>query len=412
MCRISAHNKMSELLNRNTDPLFEKMEKIFKERDAEYKKMEERNRVREEAVKEKENSLKKQEEQFSSREANVRQQEKEIEEKMQMLEEKQREMQEMEKYLQKKRLELEADEQQSLLDNSILREEIRNEKLKQQRLSRELEDKLTDLGYSSDNFDPAVLEEKEQKIKDQAQEIQKFNEEIEKWKDKADEWEEKESGFVAQIDTLNKEKAQLWKKLMGVEDESLPEREEDVPDKTEEPVEERVSGAEEPVEEVEEVEVGAEEPVEEVEEVEVVPEEESVYAKEEENLKEAIEMDTPLTAEGFYNYLQEQEVGGVIQLRHAKQGDMVSIAISQIVVTVVFAEEGWFDIKKSIGNNNRKLRRLIRSWNSSQNDLTFKYDTSDNTVTAEGDFNKDQTAEELLRYLDRLLDTYFDTGEE
>lgn len=387
MCRISAHNKMSELLNRNTDPLFEKMEKIFKERDAEYKKMEERNRVREEAVKEKENSLKKQEEQFSSREANVRQQEKEIEEKMQMLEEKQRETQEMEKYLQKKRLELEADEQQSLLDNSILREEIRNEKLKQQRLSRELEDKLTDLGYSSDNFDPAVLEEKEQKIKDQAQEIQKFNEEIEKWKDKADEWEEKESGFVAQIDTLNKEKAQLWKKLMGVEDESLPEREEDVPDKTEEPVEE-------------------------VEEVEVVPEEESVYAKEEENLKEAIEMDTPLTAEGFYNYLQEQEVGGVIQLRHAKQGDMVSIAISQIVVTVVFAEEGWFDIKKSIGNNNRKLRRLIHSWNSSQNDLTFKYDTSDNTVTAEGDFNKDQTAEELLRYLDRLLDTYFDTGEE
>ena len=29
MCRISAHNKMSELLNRNTDPLFEKMEKNY-----------------------------------------------------------------------------------------------------------------------------------------------------------------------------------------------------------------------------------------------------------------------------------------------------------------------------------------------------------------------------------------------
>ena len=257
---------------------------------------------------------------------------------------------------------------------------------------------MNDLGYSSDNFDPAILEEKEQKTKEQAQEIQKLKEEIEKWEDKADEWEEKESGFVSQIDTLNKEKAQLWKKLMGVEDESITEKKEDVPGKAEEPVEERISGAEEAVEEVEEVEV--------------VPEEESVYAKEEENLKEAIEMDTPLTAEGFYNYLQEQEVGGVIQLRHAKQGDMVNIATSQIVVTVVFAEEGWFDIKKSIGNNNRKLRRLIRSWNSSQNDLTFKYDTSDNTVTAEGDFDKDQTAEELLRYLDRLLDTYFDTGEE
>ena len=363
--------------------------------------MEERNRMREEAVKQKENSLKKQEEQFNNREENVRQQEKEIKEKMQMLEERQRETQEMEKYLQKKRLELEADEQQSLLDNSILREEIRNEKLKQQRLSRELEDKLNDLGYSSDNFDPAILEEKEQKIKEQAQEIQKLNEEIEKWEDKADEWEEKENGFAAQIDTLNEEKAQLWKKLMGVDDvadESLAEQEENISDEVEQPVEERVSGTEEAVEEVEEVEV--------------VPEEESVYAKEEENLKEAIEMDTPLTAEGFYNYLQEQEVGGVIQLRHAKQGDMVNIAISQIVVTVVFAEEGWFDIKKSIENNNRKLRRLIRSWNSSQNDLTFKYDTSDNTVTAEGDFDKDQTAEELLRYLDRLLDTYFDTGEE
>lgn len=301
-------------------------------------------------------------------------------------------------------MELEADEQQSLLDNSILREEIRNEKLKQQRLSRELEDKLNDLGYSSDNFDPAILEEKEQKIKEQAQEIQRFSEEIEKWEDKADEWEEKESGFVAQIDTLNKEKAQLWKKLMGVDDaadESLAEQEENISDEVEQPIEEKDSENEESVQEVEAVEV--------------VSEEESEYAKEEENLQEAMEMDgrdTPLTAEGFYNYLQEQEVGGVIQLRHAKQGDMVNIAISQIVVTVVFAEEGWFDIKKSIGNNNRKLRRLIRSWNSSQNDLTFKYDTSDNTVTAEGDFDKDQTAEELLRYLDRLLDTYFDTGEE
>lgn len=404
MCRISVHNKMSELLNRNTDPLFEKMEKIFAERDAEYKKMEERNRMREEAVKEKENCLKKQEEQFGSREANIRQQEKEIEEKMQMLEERQRETQEMEKYLQKKRLELEADEQQSLLDTSILREEIRNEKLKQQRLSRELEDKLADLGYSSHNLaDPAILEEKEQKIKEQAQEIQRLSEEIEKWEDKADEWEEKESGFVAQIDTLNKEKAQLWKKLMGVDDaaeESLAEQEENISDEVEQPVEEKDSENEESVQEVEEVEV--------------VSEEESVYAKEEENLEEAIEMDTPLTAEGFYNYLQEQEIGGVIQLLHAKQGDMVNIAISQIVVTVVFAENGWFDIKKSIGNNNRKLRRLIRSWNSSQNDLTFKYDTSDNTVTAEGNFDKDQTAEELLRYLDRLLDTYFDTdtGEE
>ena len=55
---------------------------------------------------------------------------------------------------------------------------------------------------------------------------------------------------------------QLWKKLMGVEDESIPEKKEDVPGKAEEPVEERISGAEEAVEEVEEVEV--------------VPEEESV----------------------------------------------------------------------------------------------------------------------------------------
>ncbi|MBP0060058.1 hypothetical protein JYQ77_07325, partial [Anaerobutyricum soehngenii] len=93
-------------------------------------------------------------------------------------------------------------------------------------------------------------------------------------------------------------------------------------------------------------------------------EEEAVYAKEEENLKEAIEMDTPLTAEGLYNYLQEQEVGGVIQLRHAKQGDLVNIAISQIVETVRFAEaakEGRCDIKQRFDNNNKESR-LIRNW--------------------------------------------------
>ena len=33
---------------------------------------------------------------------------------------------------------------------------------------------MNDLGYSSDNFDPAILEEKEQKTKEQAQEIQKL----------------------------------------------------------------------------------------------------------------------------------------------------------------------------------------------------------------------------------------------
>lgn len=379
---------MSELLNRNTDPLFEKMQRIFEERDAEYKKMEERNRIREEAVKEKENSLKKREEQFSTREEEIRQQEKAITEKMQGLEEKQQAVQEMEKNLYKKRLQLEADEQQSLLDTSILREEVRNEKLKQQRLSKELEDKLTDLGLSSkDVLAPAVLEEKEKQVKELEQEIQQLNEKIADWKEREEEWEEKEKEFTNQIDTLNKEKAQLWKKLMGVEDstedseEELPEEEESMP---------------------------------EIEPAEVIPETESEYAREEENLQEMMEMDgmdTTLTAEGFYNYLQEQEVGGVIQLRHAKQGDIVSIAVSKIVVTVVFAKEGWFDIKKQMGNNHR-LRRLIRNWNKNQSDLTFQYDTVDNTVTATGDFKKEQTAEELLKYLDRLLDTYFDTGEE
>lgn len=400
---------MSELLNRNTDPLFEKMQRIFEERDAEYKKMEERNRIREEAVKEKENSLKKREEQFSTREDEIRQQEKAITEKMQGLEEKQQAVQEMEKNLYKKRLQLEADEQQSLLDTSILREEVRNEKLKQQRLSKELEDKLTDLGLSSDDVlaAPAVLEEKEKQVKELEQEIQQLNEELADWKERKEEWEEKEKEFIHQIDTLNKEKAQLWKKLMGVEDsaedreEELPEEEENNPDKGEEVAEE------------EKVPEDGEEPVPEIEPEEVIPETESEYAREEENLQEMMKMDgmdTTLTAEGFYNYLQEQEIGGVIQLRHAKQGDMVSIAISKVVVTVVFAEEGWFDIKKQIGNNHR-LRRLIRNWNKNQSDLTFQYDTVDNTVTATGDFKKEQTAEELLRYLDRLLDTYFDTGE-
>lgn len=399
---------MSELLNRNTDPLFEKMQRIFEERDAEYKKMEERNRIREEAVKEKENSLKKREEQFSTREEEIRQQEKAITEKMQGLEEKQQAVQEMEKNLYKKRLQLEADEQQSLLDTSILREEVRNEKLKQQRLSKELEDKLTDLGLSSDDVlaAPAVLEEKEKQVKELEQEIQQLNEELADWKEREEEWKEKEKEFTNQIDTLNKEKAQLWKKLMGVEDstedseEELPEEEENIPDKWEE--------AEEKVPENEE------ESVPEIEPAEVIPETESEYAREEENLQEMMEMDgmdTTLTAEGFYNYLQEQEIGGVIQLRHAKQGDMVSIAVSKVVVTVVFAEEGWFDIKKQMGNNHR-LRRLIRNWNKNQSDLTFQYDTVDNTVTATGDFKKEQTAEELLKYLDRLLDTYFDTGEE
>lgn len=403
MCRISVHKKMSELLSRNTDPLFEKMQRIFEERDTEYKKMEERNRIREEAVKEKENSLKKREEQFSTREDEIRQQEKAITEKMQGLEEKQQAVQEMEKKLYKKRLQLEADEQQSLLDTSILREEVRNEKLKQQRLSKELEDKLTDLGLSSKDVlaAPAVLEEKEKQVKELEQEIQQLNEELADWKEREEEWEEKEKEFTNQIDTLNKEKAQLWKKLMGVEDstedseEELPEEEENIPDKWEK--------AEEKVPE------DGEESVPEIEPAEIIPEAKSEYARKEENLQEM--MDTTLTAEGFYNYLQEQEIGGVIQLRHAKQGDMVSIAVSKVVVTVVFAEEGWFDIKKQIGNNHR-LRRLIRNWNKNQSDLTFQYDTVDNTVTATGDFKKEQTAEELLKYLDRLLDTYFDTGEE
>ena len=47
----------------------------------------------------------------------------------------------------------------------------------------------------------------------------------------------------------------------------------------------------------------------------------------------------PSDSQRIYNYLQEQEVGRSYQLRHAKQGIMVNIAVSQIVVTVVLQKK-------------------------------------------------------------------------
>lgn len=102
---------------------------------------------------------------------------------------------------------------------------------------------------------------------------------------------------------------------------------------------------------------------------------------------------------------------GSVMLRHAQDGDMVTIMSPEIEVTAVFAiKEPWFDIKKKI-EVTHKIRRLIRNWNNSQNELTFSYDSVDHTVTGTGDFTTDKTAEELFNYLDGLLDKYFDPGE-
>lgn len=147
------------------------------------------------------------------------------------------------------------------------------------------------------------------------------------------------------------------------------------------------------------------------EEQSVIPTEGLEEKKESEGEEKKDKSEEPLTAEVFYQYLQTQDIEGSVMLRHAQDGDMVTIMSPEIEVTAVFAiKEPWFDIKKKI-EVTHKIRRLIRNWNNSQNELTFSYDSVDHTVTGTGDFATDKTAEELFNYLDGLLDKYFDSGE-
>lgn len=356
--------------------------------------MEEMNRIREEKIKKQENNLKEMEQQIRSREEMVGQQENELEEKRQMLEAKERNIVDKEKEIQKQRLQLEADGQQSLLDTSILREEVRNEKLKYQRLNLEVEEKLASMGYSPESIsvDPHIVEEKERKIKEQEERIKILLDEIEEWEKREERWEIREKDLAVQIEKLSQEKIHLWKKLMGISDTEEPSSVE----QTEHPV---AIQKEKETDIVQDFEEGQNEMA--AEEIRRKKEgEEKTYKAEE-----------ALTAEVFYQYLQTQDIEGSVMLRHAQDGDMVTILSPEIEVTAVFAiKEPWFDIKKKM-EVTHKVRRLIKNWNNSQNELTFSYDSVDHTVTGTGDFTTDKTAEELFNYLDGLLDKYFDPGE-
>ncbi len=387
---------MSDQFSYKTPDTFERVQKIFEERDGEYRKMEEMNRVREEKIKKQENNLKEKEQQIRSREETVGQQENKLEERQQILAAKEKDIADKEKELQKQRLQLEADGQQSLLDASILREEVRNEKLKYQRLSLEVEEKLASMGYSAENIpvDPYIVEEKERKIKELEERLKILLDEIEEWEKKEERWEIRERDLAVQVEKLSQEKIHLWKKLMGISDTEEPSSVE----QTEHSV---ATQKKEELDIVQDFE----------EEQSVIPTEGSEEKKESEGEEKKDKSEEPLTAEVFYQYLQTQDIEGSVMLRHAQDGDMVTIMSPEIEVTAVFAiKEPWFDIKKKI-EVTHKIRRLIRNWNNSQNELTFSYDSVDHTVTGTGDFTTDKTAEELFNYLDGLLDKYFDPGE-
>lgn len=385
---------MSDQFSHKQPDTFERVQKIFEERDGEYRKMEEMNRIREEKIKKQENNLKEMEQQIRSREEMVGQQENELEEKRQMLEAKERNIVDKEKEIQKQRLQLEADGQQSLLDTSILREEVRNEKLKYQRLNLEVEEKLASMGYSPESIsvDPHIVEEKERKIKEQEERIKILLDEIEEWEKREERWEIREKDLAVQIEKLSQEKIHLWKKLMGISDTEEPSSVE----QTEHPVAIQKEKETDIVQDFEEGqnEMAAEE-----------------IRRKKEGEEKKYKAEEALTAEVFYQYLQTQDIEGSVMLRHAQDGDMVTIMSPEIEVTAVFAiKEPWFDIKKKM-EVTHKVRRLIKNWNNSQNELTFSYDSVDHTVTGTGDFTMEKTAEELFNYLDGLLDKYFDPGE-
>lgn len=359
----------------------ERMNQIFEEREKEFRLREDNFNKKQKALSEKERMLKVQMEELKGRQSEYDDKhtalcakEKEIQSEIQKLEGEKSRLEEMKN-------QVEARKEQVLMDVSMLKEELRNEILKNERIREEYESKIALLdpdmaellsaGAGAGDSGMITREEHDASIQAFESRIDGMKKELEALK--------------SENEVLAQEKQRLLKQLfsrgnagIGGGHEIKTEETEKEPSGEEHAVPERSPSGRE----------------------NAVPERSPI---ERENAGEASE---ELTASVLYNYLAKNEGRAEVEKRHSGLAEQIFMKRNGLAYCFVFASPAYFDIRCK-RKKDRYVKTAMEKFNNEQSGVKFAYDEAAGEVVATGYFTQEITASVLMDSVNSIVKRCF-----
>ena len=355
---------MSGHFERETETM-DRIRKLFAERDEEYAKKESLYKERKEALCRQETACEAKQEQLKKREEALAEKEKQYAGREAVLLAGEEKIEKEKERLQEEKERQEREKDHAMLQISILKEEARNEKLKAQRLSEEYENRLLLL-----NEGKVVLEQEREpstdemlSLKEQSQALQEKNEALERENEALKEEKER----------LQKEKGELFRKLMMKDMGEKEESGQPQPDKASGPLsKEEITEEKQPV-------------------LETVVVSETVGED--------------LTAEHLFDHLQQN--GAECELLHAKEGEMVRMALHGLIVMVTFDDPPSFHIHKKV-KQNRRVKQMLEKINIQDMVVKASYHMEEQEVVLTGQFDRQDSPAYLMEKIEETMKAYFE----
>lgn len=346
----------------------ERMNQIFEEREKEFRLREENFNKKQKALSEKENLLKIQMEELKSRQSEyndrytaLSEKEKKVESDLQKLDGEKSRLEEMKR-------QMEARKEEILMDASMLKEELRNEILKTERIREEYESKIALLdpdmaellsaGASTETSGMITREEYDASI--QALEIQigRQKKELEMLRTENEILAQEKQSLLKQLFSRGKPEAGGGYGKRDVEPEEKLSREEHTAPEIPAEREDRGETAEE------------------------------------------------LTAAVLYHYLQKNEDRAEIETRHSDSAEQIFMKRNGLEYCFVFASPAYFDIRCK-RKKDRYVKNAMEKFNNEQSGVKFFYDEDAGEVVATGYFTPQVTAFGLMDSVNSIVDRCF-----
>lgn len=347
----------------------ERMNQIFEDREKEFRLREDNFNKKQKVLSEKERMLKVQMEELKGRQSEYDDKhmalcakEKEIQSEIQKLEGEKSRLEEMKN-------QVEARKEQVLMDVSMLKEELRNEILKNERIREEYESKIALLDPDMAELlsagagagDSGMITREE------------YDASIQAFESRIDGMKKELEALKSENEVLAQEKQRLLKQLFSRGNAGIGGGHET---KAEEP-EKEPSGEEH-----------------------AVPERSPI---ERENAGEASE---ELTASVLYNYLAKNEGRAEVEKRHSGLAEQIFMKRNGLAYCFVFTSPAYFDIRCK-RKKDRYVKTAMEKFNNEQSGVKFAYDEAAGEVVATGYFTQEITASVLMDSVNSIVKRCF-----
>ena len=328
----------------------ERMNQIFDEREREFRLREDNFLKKQEVLSGKETALKRQMEELKSRQS-------ENDAKHAALCAKEKEVRSEIKKLEGERSRLEARKEQVLMDVSMLKEELRNEILKTERIREEYESKTALL-----DPDMAELLAARAGTGDSGMVIKEEHDAaIQAFESRIDGMEKELEALKSENEVLAQEKQRLLKQLFSV---GKPDAEDRYGNRGAEP-------------------------------------ERSPAGRE-----DAGEASEELTASVLYHYLTKNEGRAEVEKRHSGSAEQIFMKRNGLAYCFVFASPAYFDIRCK-RKKDRYVKTAMEKFNNEQSGVKFAYDEAAGEVVATGYFTQEITASGLMDSVNSIVERCF-----